>query len=136
MNDITLRIELGPDTQAKLDQILEVLRSKEPNCHSCVETAVAMTKDMVNAEPTTCPEPETGEPVQPVEAGPSASEPEETKWSKDDLQHLVQKLAVPETGKRDRVRAIVKSYAEKVGDIPSDKYAEVMDKLIALDKEG
>lgn len=149
MNNIILTIELGPNTQAKLDKILEALeQTGRHNCHSCVETAVAMTK--IPAEAATAPAPaqepatpDAGHPADQVsphgQPGP-VTEPEPTpeaaKWTKEDLQAKVQALAAPGTGKREKVRAIVKSYAEKVGDIPADKYAEVMDKLIALEQEG
>lgn len=75
----------------------------------------------------------TPEPVEePEKVEPKPAAP---KWTKADLQTKVQALAAPGTGKREKVRAIVKSYAEKVGDIPADKYDEVMDKLIALEQE-
>ena len=143
-NTITLSVELGPNTQAKLDQILELLQGMKPNCHSCVQTAVAMTKDLAEAAtaPQPAQEPAPLEIVHPAdEVSPHgepepAAEPEPVKWTKDDLTKKVQALAAPGTGKREKVRAIVKSYAEKVGDIPADKYAEVMDKLTALEKEG
>lgn len=156
-NTITLTIELGPQTQAKLDQILEALLNSKPNCHSCVQSAVAMTKDLADAANKALPEAtapqEAEEPVAPEITHPAdvvsphgdpepVEEPEKVepkpaapKWTKADLQTKVQALAAPGTGKREKVREIVKSYAEKVGDIPADKYDEVMDKLIALEQE-
>lgn len=143
-NTITLSIELGPNTQAKLDQILQALLDSRPNCHSCVETAVAMTKDLADAATASLPvqevsTPETVPPAEEVgaEATPEpAVEPEPIKWTKDDLTAKVRQLAAPGTGKREAVRDIVKAYAENVGSIPEDKYAEVMDKLTALEQEG
>jgi hypothetical protein len=145
MNTIHLTVELGPETQAKLDKILEALQGNHPNCHGCVETAVNMTKDLaaaaaaapvaVNAAPVVQEHPE--EVVATVGA-PAAAEPVEElpKYTKDDISALVRKLAAPTSAKREQAKAIVKSYGAKVSDIPEDKYAEVMDKLTALDGEG
>lgn len=145
MNTITITVELGPETQAKLDKILEALQGNHPNCHSCVETAVGMTKDLAaaaaaapvaeNAAPVVQEHPE--EVVATVDA-PAAAEPVEElpKYTKDDISALVRKLAAPTSAKREQAKAIVKSYGAKVSDIPEDKYAEVMDKLTALDGEG
>lgn len=142
-NTINVTVELGPESQAKLDKILEALQGIRPNCHSCVETAVGMTKDL--AEAATAPQsaentpaPEIAHPVEEVTA-PAEPEPEK-KVTLADIQALVVKLAAPGTpekpSKKDKVRAIVKEYAERVGLIPEDKFGEVMDKLTALDKEG
>lgn len=149
-NTITLTVELGPKTQEKLDKILEALqKAGGHNCHSCVETEVAMTKDMAAAATeATAPQPAQDTPAPDIThpadvVSPHGTpepvaepEPEAPKWTKDALTKKVQALAAPGTGKREKVRAIVKSYAEKVGDIPEDKYAEVMDKLTALEQEG
>lgn len=83
--------------------------------------------------------PDTGHPVDeisPHAAAEPVAEPEPVKWTKDDLTKKVQALAAPGTGKREKVREIVKSYAPNVGAIPEDKYCEVMDKLTALEQEG
>ena len=53
-----------------------------------------------------------------------------------DLQTLVQELAAPGSGKRDKVKALVKGYAERVSLIPQDKWPEVYEALTALKKEG
>ena len=144
MNTIHLTVELGPDTQAKLDKILAALQVNHPNCHSCVETAVGMTKDLAaavvanvaeNVAPVAQDHPEEN---ATAETTPAAAEPVEElpKYTKDDISALVRKLAAPTSSKREQAKAIVKSYGAKVSDIPEDKYAEVMDKLTALDGEG
>ena len=58
------------------------------------------------------------------------------KVTKEDIMAKVQALAAPNNPKREQAKAIVKSYGAKVSDIPEDKYAEVMDQLTKLDKEG
>lgn len=78
------------------------------------------------------------EKPQAVEAAPVAEavEPEAPKYTKDDIQAMVRKLAAPTSTKRTEARAIVMEYAPNVSGIPEDKYAEVMEKLTALDAEG
>lgn len=52
----------------------------------------------------------------------------------EELLAMVQKLAAPGSGKRDKAKAIVQAYGAKVSDVPADKRQECMDKLIELDK--
>lgn len=151
MNTINLTIELGPVTQGKLDKILEAMQATRPNCHSCVEAATAYTAAVVTAnnasdKPTTGPDTEPPETFHPVEDAEHWGDPEpaqgakkeEVKYTMDDVRALVQKLAAPTSPahKRAGAKEIVKSYAAKVSDIPEDKFAEVMDKLTTLAKEG
>lgn len=152
MNTINVIVELGPESQAKLDKILEALEGiGHHNCKSCVESATGMAIDAMKSgeEPAAATSAadtaaaETGHPAEEVaavvEPEPAAApEPEAPKYTKADVQALVQKLAAPTSPehKRTGAKAIVKSYGAKVSDIPEEKYAEVMDKLTALDKEG
>lgn len=76
--------------------------------------------------------PPHGEP-EPAAAPEPIAEPELPKYTKDDIQAKVRKLAAPGSSKRLEVKAIVQEYAAKVSDIPEDKYTEVMMKLIALE---
>lgn len=130
MNNINLTIELCADDRARLDKILDALNGlQQPNCHSCVETAVGMTKGLaelaekaVASDTATDPEP-VGQP-----------ETVEPKYTKADILALVQRLAAPTSKKREQAKAIVKEYAVKVSAIPADKYDEVMGKLIELDQ--
>lgn len=151
MNTINVIVELGPESMAKLDQILEAMKGLQPNCHSCVESATSMVINCMTTDPAEEPAapastadtaaPETGHPAEEVSAAVEpepAAEPEQPKYTKPDVLALVQKLAAPTSPehKRTGAKAIVKAYGAKVSDIPEDKYAEVMDKLTALDKEG
>ena len=159
MNTINVIIELGPESMAKLDKILEALEGSRPNCSSCTESEMQVMGENLkivtgfgHPDPVGAPgEPgvpgaaaETGRPVDDVsphgEPEPAAApeQPEAPKYTKADVQALVQKLAAPTSPehKRTGAKAIVKSYGAKVSDIPEAKYAEVMDKLTALDKEG
>lgn len=144
----TITIELGPESQAKLDKILTALEGiGHHNCKSCVETAVGMVIEASHPDTAPAEEPKensTPEPTAPAEevAAPvepePVTEPEAPKYTKEDIQALVRKLAAPNSPEAKRVgaKAIVQSYGIKVSDIPEDKYTEVMDKLTALDKEG
>jgi hypothetical protein len=157
MNTINVTVELCPEDRARLDKILETLQGIHPNCHSCTQTDLEVMGENLKIvtgqdpeeEPQEAPRPlnlddimpshpaeEVGAAVEPEPA--AAPEPEAPKYTKADVQALVQKLAAPTSPehKRTGAKAIVKSYGAKVSDIPEEKYAEVMDKLTALDKEG
>lgn len=144
MNTINVTVELGPESMAKLDKILEAMQGLHHNCAGCVETAVSMTEDLAEAAAAAAdaPKAEPQEMEHPAdEVGPHgqpepAAEPETPKYTKADVLALVQKLAAPDSSKREQAKAIVKAYGAKVSAIPEDKYGEVMDKLTALDKEG
>lgn len=141
MNHINLTIELCADDRARLDKILEALSGlQQPNCHSCVENAVGMTRGLAElAEKATAPEPvndpePTEEPELAEEPEPTEEPAEAPKYTKADVQAIVQRLAAPTSKKREQAKAIVKEYAVKISAIPADKYDEVMGKLIELDK--
>jgi hypothetical protein len=71
---------------------------------------------------------------EPEPAAEPVADPEPVyKVTKDDIMAKVQPLAAPNNPKREQAKAIVKSYGAKVSDIPEDKYAEVMDKLVELE---
>lgn len=154
MNTINVTVELGPESQAKLDKILAALEGiGHHNCKGCVETATGMVVEAMKSdaapdeEPQEAPRPlnlDVIMPGHPVDAvsphgdPEPAAEPEPPKYTKADILALVQKLAAPTSPEKKRTgaKAIVKSYGAKVSDIPEDKYAEAMAKLIELDKEG
>ena len=146
-NTINLVVELGPESQAKLDKILAALESiGRHDCASCVESAVHMTKDLsdqvtaaedaLKAAGITVPAEQPDEQPAPAADPAPAEEPEQPKYTKADVLALVQKLAAPNSPKREAAKAIVKSYGAKVSDIPADKYGEVMEKLNKLTQEG
>ena len=96
-------------------------------------------KNVYEVQPVTAITPETPHPVdapdvwgQPEEEAP-AEEPVK-EITPEELLALVQKLAAPGSGKRDKAKAIVQAYGAKVSDVPADKRQECMDKLIELDK--
>lgn len=152
-NAINLTVELGPESQAKLDKILAALEGLRPNCHSCTETALHIMGENLKAcheaepaetdtAPTNAAEPVTLETAHPVDEVSPHGEPEPAeqpaapKYTKADVLAMVQKLAAPNSPKREQAKAIIKSYGAKVSDVPEDKYPEVMDKLTKLAGEG
>lgn len=117
-NTIHLVVELGPESQAKLDAILAALQSGSVT--NVVTTATApVTEPPVVEEVTDTPD-----------------EEDEPTYTKADVQKLVQKLAAPDSPKRKKAKAIVKEYAAKISAIPESKYPEVMRRLKALDAEN
>lgn len=119
-NTVHLIVELGPESQAKLDEILAALQSRSvTNTVNMVTTATVAE----SADPSTDEEEVTDTP----------SEDEEPTYTKTDVQKLVQKLAAPDSPKREKAKAIVKEYAAKISAIPESKYPEVMRRLKALD---
>lgn len=136
MNNIT--IELCAEDRQRLDLLADRLARVADLLEPVKVPADAFTAPQPAPEPVTL---DTGHPVDEISPhgapGPVV-EPEPApapKWTKEDLTKKVQALAAPHTGKREKVRDIVKSYAANVGAIPEDKYDEVMDKLTALEQE-
>lgn len=129
MNNIT--IELCAEDRARLDRIAELLEAFKGGTNPAQAPKKAEAPATTQAEPKKAPEakaaaqePKKAEaPAQPVaEAAP------EVKL--EDVQRLVVELAT--NGKKAEARDIVKSYAERVTEIPADKYPEVFHKLRAV----
>lgn len=117
-NTVKLIVELGPESLAKLDEVLEALKGLQGGT---VTNVVNQPKtDPVAEEDTTV----TDTPDE---------EDEEPEYTKADVQKLVQKLAAPDNPKREKAKAIVKEYGAKISAIPVEKYPEVMRKLKKLD---
>lgn len=111
----TITIELCAEDRARLDSILDALTNQaSPN--AC--TGLPEVK-------TEAPEVKTEVKEEPKEVKPQIT--------LRDIQTRVQKLAAPSTGKFDQVKDIVKRFAPKVGQIPEDKFGEVMALLDELE---
>ena len=99
-------------------------------------------KVISEAAPTVaCPNMVNPDAVHPVDAVPphAAPEPEAApaanQYTQADILAVVQRLIAPGSNKREQAKSIVNDYATKISAIPEDKYTEVMDRLIALEKE-
>jgi hypothetical protein len=145
MNTVT--IELCKEDRQRLDAILAaLLQAGRHNCDSCVASAVAMTKDLAEKATAAAPAQErtTNAAEHPVdEVSPHAAPepaaepaPEAPKYTEQDVRAVVQRLIGPGSTKRAAAQAIVNDYAVKISAIPVDKYNEVMDRLVALEKEA
>lgn len=132
MNNITIHVELGPESKALLNKLLTVLDKPATGCH-CHQDAPTVPQQ---------PEHTNDAPQEPVAPSEEPAPEETTKYTIDQVSKLVQMLAGPKTeanpygGKRNEARAIVKKYAEKVGAIPADKIDEVMAQLMKLKEES
>lgn len=139
---VTVVVEFKAEDRARMDRFNvlmgEYLKRTEPLEIKLESPLAALAQ--TTQEPATAPEPAAPEkvspaPAEPEQTAPAAAEEVVEAVTKEELQAMVQELAAPGTGKRDAVKAIVQAYAKKVSDIPEDKRAEVMQKLLDL-KEG
>ena len=126
MTNIT--IELCTEDRARIDRLteaLEAMAQNQPRQLYAIDLGSAPENNAQDVEAAT-PEQTQPEPEKPAEAENAAP-----AVTVGDIRSKV--LTLTGAGKKDEVRAIVKEYAEKVGDIPADKCAEVLEKLNALE---
>ena len=117
---LTVEVELCAEDRARLDALLEALSHGAPT---------EMLQDPVAPQD---PPDEPVEPVEPVEPGPAPEAPTEpAPVTTTAVQRKV--VALSAMGKKAEVRAIVKSHAAKVSDIPADELPEVWAQLCALE---
>ena len=106
----TFTLDLSPVIEAKLDRIIELLSK-------------------LDAAPAAAPV--RAETPSPAPAAPAPEVPAAKPCTKADLSQLVVRLSAA-----GQVREIITAYADRVSNIPEDKYAEVMAKLTALEGSG
>lgn len=111
MNHIT--IELCAEDRARLDSILDQLQQLN---------TVPAVFDGAAKEDKPQPQPEPAQESRPA-------------VTLDDIRALAQELLAPASGKRDKVRALIKGYAKSVTELPQDKWNEVHAALTALKGE-
>ena len=143
MNTIT--IQLTESDQGRLDRLASALEKLaglvEAMSPPTVEVKPAKTPAPAQEQST--PKEAPSKPVEapaPAEAQQPTPEPAQAAESKQDapaytladVQRLVIHLCSPEVGFKAQVRNIVKAYADKVPNIPADKFTEVMAKLQTL----
>ena len=127
-NKIELEVKLCKEDRERVDTLIGALVGS----HSTIQPeplTVSQTDKPEPVEPVSQP----AEKVQESESQPATEEdrPEAPTCSKEDVRKKVVELSA--AGKKDDVRQIVKSYAEKVSAIPEDKLDEVMEQLNALE---
>jgi hypothetical protein len=162
MNNIT--IELCTEDRARLDRTyaaltrlvdLVTLQTNNTELDDLRDKLAAAIKqnDPAQAQknaPETA-QPETPADIQPQQEAAAAAEPThpaeaDLPWSdapaapavtREQIQQKVVQLSVAANGaKKAKVREVVNLYAKNVSGIPEDKFAEVWDKLTALEKEA
>ena len=109
----TFTLDLSPVVEAKLDRIIELLSK-------------------LDAAPAAAPV--KAETPSPAAAAPAPEAPAAKPCTKADLSQLVVRLSA--AGLKAQVREIITAYADRVSNIPEDKYAEVMTRLTALEGSG
>lgn len=130
-NTITMTVELSAEDRARLDAILEALQGSRANCKGCVEAALKVASTgKTSPQAAEQPEPEVVTTPEP-EAAPAPEKQPERTVEHSDIQRKVVELSG--AGKKAQVREIVKSYAERVTEIPEDKLVEAWDRLTALE---
>lgn len=140
MNDINLTLELCQEDRNRIDTLIAIGRELCKKNISDVEPVAPAETQQTAAETASAPATESAHPVdavapwgEPVSEAPAEEPAREVTAA--ELLALVQKLAAPGTGKRDKAKAIIQAYGAKVSDVPADKRAECLDKLTALDQE-
>ena len=123
----TITLELNAEDRERLDKFVELMSVMTDQKKQIFFGGVDLA-----SEPKPILEGPT-DPLPPYNA-PEVEQPEPPKYTAAEIQLKVQKLAAPASGKRDAVRQIVKEYADRVSEIPEDKFAEVMGRLTALEE--
>lgn len=127
----TIIIEFCAEDRERLDRLTAALENANP-----LEKASAAMKHLAEtvqaaAEPAPAPVKEE-EPAPAPVPEPVKEEPPKPAHTLADVQALVQTMLVPGSNKRAEVKALIKSYAERVSAIPADKIDEVWKKLAEM----
>ena len=157
----TITIELCAEDRARLDRLTEVLDRRA--CDQCLDATINAFRELAgaiqqkpaetSANASDHAEPPKNAPEEAETSTPSTTQPEEEKptveettpaeetveptVTLDEIQQKVVQLAAANGGaKKAKVREIVNAYAKKVSDLPEDKWAEVWNKLVALESEA
>lgn len=139
MNTIT--IELCAEDRARLDRLTAALEEAAVRKvffgvdlaeeASASGTAPEMPREAPEAEPEeiTAPAEEIAPSAATAQVAPAVT--------LEQIQQKVVQLCAGYGGtKKAAVREIVNAYAQKVSDLPEDKWTEVWEKLTALESEG
>lgn len=127
MNRIT--IELSAEDRARLDALIAGLEKLQPNCESCVETALRIAEDFRDEKPAAAPvDPQSNTPAPaPVETPPAAPAVEPPSLA--EFQKAVALRCAQNPAVKPKVRELVNRYAESVSEIPPEKRIEFLDLL-------
>lgn len=128
----TITIELCAEDRKRIDELIAFagLIAGEMKTHNAPVIMAA-----VDPEPAAPAEEHPVDAVAPHGESEPVAEPELPKYTTADILAKVQTMAGPGNPKRERAKAIVQSYGKKVSDIPEDKRAEAMQRLMELEAE-
>lgn len=155
MNNITLTHELCAEDRARLDRLaaalealqpptvkvdlpLKTIENPDPVQKKLAET-LAKAEAPVEATETAQNDTKAETPItdHPVEEKPTAEKtaPKEEAKPAPTVEEIRQKIiALVNAGKKPQVQAIITSYAATASQIPEDKRAEAMARLVELEK--
>lgn len=134
-----LVIELGPESLAAINKLTQAVHDLARMSAPTVEVEEAPTAAQVAAEKMAAENKKAAEIMTPPAAEAVAEEVVEPVPTAEELpvvtmeQLRARVVKMSAAGKKDAVRALVLSYAEKVSDIPAEKLGEVWAKLDALE---
>ena len=150
MNTIT--IELCAEDRARLDRLAEALEKRA--CDSCVTSALEIMKSqqqdpVQKALAETLAKAEKPAAATEAETLPTTPEKQEEPKAESDasdvppvtLEQIQQKvitIAATSNDKKAKAREIISAYGTKISDLKDkpDKWAEVWEKLVALEREA
>lgn len=119
VNTVEMVVSLSEDDRRRLDAIIDALK----NLNHTPQKAEIQAETPTAVENTTVEE----TPVPDIVGAPTSL------YTVKDVQQKVLELTTQKGVAKAAVREIVKTYADKVQNIPEDKLDEVMQKLNALE---
>lgn len=144
MSELKIVMELCSEDRARLDAILEELKSSRPNCERCVSTmgeswknATAAAMHPVDAVPPATvedvapapdPAPASADPAPaPAAADPApAPAPEEEKYTLEKVRSAVMSASRKSPELKKKVKALLNQYAESVTKLQEADYPAFM----------
>ena len=137
MSELKIVMELCPEDRARLDAILEELKSSRPNCERCVSTMSESWKSATTAiqHPVDAVPPATVEDVAPAPdpaADPApapAPAAEEEKYTLEKVRSAVMTASRKSPEMKKKVKALLNQYAESVTKLPEADYPAFIAKL-------
>lgn len=149
MSELKIVMELCPEDRARLDAILEELKSSRPNCERCVSTlgeswknATAAAMHPVDAVPPAtvedvAPAPDPDPAPAPAVAGPAPTPAtEEEKYTLEKVRSAVMTASRKSPELKKKVKALLNQYAESVTKLPEADYPAFMTDLKKLTEEA
>lgn len=148
MSEMKLVFEFCPEDRARLDAILEELKSSRPNCERCVSTMSESWKSATAAiqHPVDAVPPATVEDVAPASAPAApalaATDPapapaaEEEKYTLEKVRSAVMTASRKSPEMKKKVKALLNQYSESVTKLPEADYPAFMAKLKEVVENG